>query len=173
MIQGVLVLGAGSAGLLAALTLKRKLPQLQVRVIRSKEIGVIGVGEGTTPNFPNHIFDQIGIARSAFYARAQPTWKIGVKFLWGPRGRFHYTFSRQIDAQWRDLSCPNGYYCHDEFSAADLPAALMAHDKVFQRNPSGGPAVQSWHGFHVENRKLVDVLEVLAVRPGSGSSTAR
>ena len=51
-IQRVLVLGAGSAGLLAAMTLRRKLPQLNVQVVRSPDIGVIGVGEGTTPLFP-------------------------------------------------------------------------------------------------------------------------
>jgi tryptophan halogenase len=35
LIQNVLVLGAGSAGRLAALSLKRKLPQLSVRVVRN------------------------------------------------------------------------------------------------------------------------------------------
>ena len=34
MIQKVIVLGAGSAGLLAALGLKRKIPQLNVTVVR-------------------------------------------------------------------------------------------------------------------------------------------
>ena len=34
-IGSILVLGGGSAGLMAALTLKRKLPHLQVRVLRS------------------------------------------------------------------------------------------------------------------------------------------
>ena len=52
MIENILVLGAGSAGLVAAISLRRKLPQLAIRVVRSPEIGVIGVGEGTTPNFP-------------------------------------------------------------------------------------------------------------------------
>ena len=33
---------------MTALTLKRKLPNLAVRVIRSPDIGIIGVGEGTT-----------------------------------------------------------------------------------------------------------------------------
>ena len=45
-IKTVAILGGGSAGFMAALTLKRKLPDLQVTVIRSPDIGVIGVGEG-------------------------------------------------------------------------------------------------------------------------------
>jgi tryptophan halogenase len=83
MIQTILVLGAGSAGLIAAISLKRKLPGLSVRVVRSPEIGVIGVGEGTTPSFPKHVFEYLGISRKRFYALAEPTWKLGIRFLWG------------------------------------------------------------------------------------------
>ncbi len=163
MIKSILVLGAGSAGLIAAISLKRKIPQLSVRVVRSAEIGVIGVGEGTTPNFPKHLFDYLGISRKRFYELAQPTWKIGIRFLWGPRGRFDYTFSQQLDTHWTDLPRPNGYYCEEEFRCTDLSAALMAHDKVFARQPDGvAPDIQPWHGFHIENKKLVDVLEIVA-----------
>src|SRR4051794_3807343 len=48
MIRSVLVAGGGSAGLLTALVVKKAVPHLPVTVVRSKEIGVIGVGESTT-----------------------------------------------------------------------------------------------------------------------------
>ena len=47
MIKRVIILGGGSAGFIAALALKRKMRDLEVLVIRSKEIGIIGVGEAT------------------------------------------------------------------------------------------------------------------------------
>ena len=167
MIQNVLVLGAGSAGLIAAISFRRKLPNLNVRVVRSQEIGVIGVGEGTTPNFPKHIFDYLGISRAKFYEMAQPTWKIGIRFLWGVRGRYDYTFSQQLDSHWTNLPRPNGYYCDEEFSCADVPSALMFHDKAFPRQPNGGgPDIQPWHAFHIENKKFVDVLELVARQIG-------
>jgi tryptophan halogenase len=166
MIQNVLVLGSGSAGLIAAISLKRKIPQLAIRIVRSPEIGVIGVGEGTTPNFPKHMFDYLGISRKYFYALAQPTWKLGIRFFWGPRERFFYTFSPQLDSHYNDLSRPTGFYCGEDFSNADLPAALMTQDKVFARQPNGAPDVQPWHGFHVENRRLVEVLETVARNTG-------
>ncbi len=159
MIQNVLVLGGGSAGLLAALSLKRKIPRLTVRLVRSRDIGIIGVGEGTTPNFPGHLFNYLGLSRRDFYAQAQPTWKIGIRFLWGPRGRFDYGFGKALDAQWNDLPRTHGYYCDEQFRGSDLPTALMAHDKVFARQPNGAPDVQGWHAFHIENKKLVEVLE--------------
>jgi tryptophan halogenase len=162
-IKSVLVLGAGSAGLIAALSLKRKIPQITVRIVRSPDIGVIGVGEGTTPNFPVHLFDYLGISRRQFYAHAQPTWKIGIRFLWGPRGQFFYGFGRQLDSHWTDLPRPNGYYCDESFENVDLPTALMSQGKVFAAQQSGGgPDIQGWHGFHIENKKLVEVLEMAA-----------
>src|SRR3954463_7339813 len=103
MIKNVLVLGAGSAGLIAAISVKRKIPQLSVRIVRSPDIGVIGVGEGTTPNFPKHLFEYLGISRRHFYAMAQPTWKLGIRFLWGPRERFFYGFGHQLDAHISDM----------------------------------------------------------------------
>ena len=163
MIRKLLVVGSGSAGLIAAISFKRKIPGLVVQVVRSPEIGVIGVGEGTTPNFPKHLFDYLGISRAKFYELAQPTWKIGIRFLWGPRDRFDYTFSPQLDSHWTDLSRPNGYYCDEDFRCCDVASALMAHDKVFPRQENGGgPDVQGWHAFHIENKKFVEVLELVA-----------
>jgi tryptophan halogenase len=168
MIQDILVLGAGSAGLIAALSLRRKVPALCVRIVRSPELGVIGVGEGTTPSFPAHLFDFLGLSRKQFYAAAQPTWKLGVRFRWGPRPQFDFGFAQALDAHWADVPRPNGFYCDETFSNMDLPTALMAADRVFLRQRDGvSPDVQDWHGFHIENKKLVDTLEAAAVAAGA------
>ncbi len=166
MIKNILVLGSGSAGLIAAISLQRKLPQATIRVVRSPDIGVIGVGEGTTPNFPKHIFEYLGISRKRFYELAQPTWKLGIRFLWGARGRFDYTFDKQLDSHWTDLAMPTGYYCDDDFHSASVPSALMWHGKAFPRQENGCPDIQGWHAFHIENEKFVSVLELVAKENG-------
>ena len=166
MIENILVLGSGSAGLIAALSLKKKIPQVKVRIVRSPDIGVIGVGEGTTPNFPRHLFDYLGIPRKRFYQLAEPTWKLGIRFLWGPRQRFDYTFSGQLDSHWSDLPRPNGFYCDEEFACVDAPAALMREGKAFHKQPNGIPDIQPWHAFHIENKKFVDMLEEVAREAG-------
>lgn len=168
MIQNVLVVGAGSAGLIAALSIKRKIPQLDVRIVRSPEIGVIGVGEGTTPNFPRHLFEYLGISRKMFYERAAPTWKLGIKFLWGPRGRFDYTFAPQLDAHWSDLTMPHGFYCDEEYANVHITSALMRQGMAFPRQQNGCPDIQPWHAFHIENKRFVDVLEEIARENGIG-----
>src|SRR5689334_19868868 len=88
IMHDILVLGGGSAGLLAAITMKRWLPNVTIRIVRSPEIGVIGVGESTTPNMPAHLFQFLGLSPRRFYAMAEPTWKMGIHFIWGPRGTF-------------------------------------------------------------------------------------
>ncbi len=166
MIQNVLVLGAGSAGLLAAISIKRKIPQLNVRVVRSKKIGVIGVGESTTPNFPKHLFEYLGISRKKFYELAQPTWKLGIKFLWGARGRFDYSFEPQLDTHWPDVQKPTGYYCDEKFENIGLPGALMRQDMAFPRQANGAPDIHGWHAFHIENVKFIEIMEIVAREHG-------
>ncbi len=162
MIQRILVLGAGSAGLLAAISLRRKLPGVEVRIVRSPEIGIIGVGEGTTPNLPTMLFDYLGIDRREFYARAAPTWKLGIHFRWGARGTFDFAFVPQFDLQWADLPLPNGFYCDEELGDISLLAALMRHGKAFARRSDGTPDIQPFYGFHIENARFVETLEVIA-----------
>src|SRR5256885_3454087 len=163
MFNEVLILGAGSAGLIAALTLKRIMPQLSIRIVRSREIGVIGVGESTTPNVPFHMFQYLGIPQRRFYALAEPTWKMGIHFIWGPRGSFEYACEPQVDVRGPELPRPNGFYCDDDVSNMNLQAALMAQNKAFAAQPSGGgPEIPSWHAFHLDNPKLVRTLEIIA-----------
>src|SRR5437762_14264721 len=96
-ISSVVVLGAGSAGLLSALTLKRKLPHLKVRVVRSPDIGIIAVGEGSTIVCARHLFEYLRVKPQQFYEEAQPTWKMGIRFKWGLRKEFVYTFSFEFE----------------------------------------------------------------------------
>ena len=114
-VNSVLVVGGGSAGFMAALALKVKLPALRVTVVRSKDIGIIGVGEGSTIALTRFLHDYLGVGMKKFHEVAQPTWKLGLKFLrWGPRPYFFYTFgAAQPDARMAGLPRPIGFYCND------------------------------------------------------------
>jgi tryptophan halogenase len=147
---------------LAAITLKRKVPGVTVRVVRSRELGVIGVGESTTPGLPRFLFEYLGIRRRMFYARAEPTWKLGIRFLWGPRDNFNYSFRPQLDVQWGNLPRPSGFYCDETFRNVNVGDALMAQDKAFMRQQNGAPEIDEAHAFHLYNPKLVEALEILA-----------
>lgn len=161
-VKSVLVLGGGSAGLIAALTLRRLLPSLKVELVRSQEIGIIGVGEGTTAVFPTHFFDILGIDKAEFYRETTPTWKQGIKFIWGPREYFYYTFNFQYDQQRAGMPLANGFYADDDCTMLDLPASLMHCGKAFATGPLGKPLIKGEYAFHIENHKLVTYLEKIA-----------
>lgn len=165
-IHRVLVMGGGSAGFLAAITLKMRAPQLAVTVLRSKEIGIIGVGEGTTNYVPEHLHGYLGIPVGDFFADALPSWKLGVRFLWGPRAAFHYPFTKQVDRGEPGLSQRVGYYCDDDFAFADRTAALMAQGRAFNRLDNGAPLIERNFAYHFENERFVGYLEKQAARVG-------
>jgi tryptophan halogenase len=167
MIQRILVLGGGSAGFLAAISLKMKLRDLEVSVVRSKEMGVIGVGEATTFAFPNYLHGRLKIEPGDFHRQAQPTWKLGIRFLnWSPRRHFDYTFRPHVTSRWENLPKPNGYYCYEDCEYADMFPALMSHDKAFPRNKYGGPHIGTDVAYHIENKTFVAYLEDYAARLG-------
>lgn len=166
MIRQVVVLGGGSAGLLAALSLKCRLPQLTVRVVHSREIGIIGVGEGSTADLPNHLHGFLRIDPADFHKRARPTWKLGVHFEWGPRPSFDYTFSRTFLGTTAGLSRLLGYYAWDDCDSLDINSALMREGKAFKRLPNGAPFLGKDVAYHMENADFVAALEHYAIAVG-------
>ncbi len=159
MIKSIVVLGGGSAGLIAAITLKKRLPQLSVRVVRSPEIGVIGVGEGTVPYFGEHFFQYLGFSPRQFYTEAEPTWKLGIRFLWGPREDFFYSFGTEHDHRFPDLTRNTAFYQDEKTRWIGRSSACMALDKAFTRRADGRPDLSMRHAYHVENAKLVKWLD--------------
>ena len=84
-LHNVTVVGAGTSGLIAALILKKKFNQLNVRVIGSEKIGIIGVGEGSTEHW-KPFMQLMGISIGELMRETDATYKVGVKFEgWFPR----------------------------------------------------------------------------------------
>lgn len=158
-IRRVCVIGGGSAGCMAALGLKTKIPSLQVRLIRSKDIGIIGVGEGSTGTLTHFLHKYLKVAPKKFHAIAQPTWKLGLKFLWGPRPYFNYTFGPGLETKSDPMQAkPNGFYCDEDIQYTDLISALMTENRVFATK-DGVPIHHSFAAYHFENEKYVQFLE--------------
>jgi tryptophan 7-halogenase len=94
LVTSVGILGGGTAGYLTALALRRKVPGLAVTLIESPDVPIIGVGEATTPLMPQFLHVDLGLDIHRFFREVQPTFKLGIRFLWGlpGTGDFHYPF---------------------------------------------------------------------------------
>jgi tryptophan halogenase len=165
MIRSVLVLGGGSAGFLAALTLKCRLPKLPVTLLRSKEPRLIGLGEGTTTTFGFHLHNYCGFDVKTFYGLVQPQWKIGTRLEWGPRPFFNYVFGFELDTKYNLLPRGTGYYFDntEPFVTSGLQSRLMYENKIWVRQPDGSPRLNAEEfSYHLEHEKLVRYFEIMA-----------
>ena len=73
------VLGAGTAGLISALMIREKYPLATIDIIKSGDIGIIGVGEGSTEHW-RRFMDYIGIDYQELIYKTKATIKIGILF---------------------------------------------------------------------------------------------
>lgn len=77
--MNLVVVGGGTAGWITALYAKKMFPEYKISLIESKEIGILGAGEASTPHFIN-VLDFLGIPTSELIQKTNATIKSTVKF---------------------------------------------------------------------------------------------
>ncbi|MGB1199915.1 MAG: tryptophan halogenase family protein [Cognaticolwellia aestuarii] len=96
----IVIVGGGTAGWMAANLLACKWKNTEICLVESKEIGIIGVGEGSTPHL-KFFFDAIGVADSEWMPQCNATYKTGITFdKWSTVAGFEsyfHPFAAQTD----------------------------------------------------------------------------
>ncbi|MDF1844989.1 MAG: tryptophan 7-halogenase [Rubripirellula sp.] len=157
----IVILGGGTAALIAAAAVTKHLPHLRVLMVRSTKIGISGVGEGTIATIGRFLHDYLGIDPLQFHQEVRPSIKLGIQFKWGSETPYHYTFGPQFSAAnpiQQKLDRPIGEYCHADASYASLASSLMYHGNVAAIGPDGTPILPSY-AYHLENQSFVRFLE--------------
>jgi len=169
-IANVLIVGGGTAGLLTALALQRQNPSLTINMVRSDKISHIMVGEGTFGSTPYSLHKQLGIPVGEFYREVNPTWKLGIRFLWGTRPYFNYSLEDgYLLNSIGPGKTPVGYFCTDEngMEHLSLTSSLMSINNAFARDGNGAIEFGSaTYGYHFENERIVSYLEARALSLG-------
>jgi len=78
-VKKIIIVGGGTAGWLSAGFLSSQLPGIDITVIHSKEIPIIGVGETTVPQFRNYL-EKMGLDENLWMRESGSTFKYGVTF---------------------------------------------------------------------------------------------
>ncbi|WJG07902.1 tryptophan halogenase family protein [Aliiglaciecola sp. LCG003] len=98
----IVILGGGTAGWMAANLFANQWRQqnIQITLVESPDIGIVGVGEGSTPSL-KHFFQQLNIAESDWMPRCNATYKVNIRFAgWSPASgiaQYSHPFVCQTD----------------------------------------------------------------------------
>src|SRR5579863_9706628 len=101
-VRSIVIVGGGTAGWMTALTLARSLIErgVEITVVESPAVGIIGVGEGSTP-WLRGFFDSLGIEESEWMPACHATYKCGITFEgWSTRPGFtsyFHPFASMLD----------------------------------------------------------------------------
>ena len=100
--RSVVILGGGTAGWMTANLLNRRWKEhgTKISLIESSAIGIIGVGEGSTPQL-KAFFDTLGISEAEWMPRCNATYKAGIEFAgWSDQPgyeRYFHPFPTDVD----------------------------------------------------------------------------
>ena len=92
----VCILGSGNAGLYAAIMLKTQRRGLDVQVVGSQEIGIVGVGESSTEHV-SYVMKALGLTTEEIIKECHATFKFGVWFDWQKEQYVHSLINSNFD----------------------------------------------------------------------------
>ena len=136
-IKSLIVVGGGTAGLISAIILKKRL-NLDLTVIHSKNIGIVGVGEGSTEHFKDFM-EFIGITQQEIIKECDATYKCGIMFEgWGEKNYLHSVntpfnekYSQYNFVYAKQISENSSYLTHQSNKASQINSWFLEHPTEF------------------------------------------
>lgn len=154
MVNSILILGGGTSGLVSALILKSLYNKLDIIVLKSSDIGIIGVGEGSTEHW-SVFMNIVGISVYDIIRETDATFKTGIKFVnWNGDNDYYFH------------SIHNGYIKENAIGHPYVYPGMISknmthHDIVpenIHRSVHYEPLESSVNQFHFDTMKLNDFL---------------
>lgn len=171
--RSILIVGGGTAGWLTAAYLAKHLriaeqSHLEITLLESPDIGIIGVGEATFPTIRNTL-QFLGIDEARFIRETSATFKQGIRFndwAWAPgegkRHQYFHPFEAPFSTDGSSLA--PYWLLQDEKTRAPFAEAMTIQARVAdaQRAPKrpheGNFAGPLNYAYHFDAAKLAQVL---------------
>lgn len=172
-VRTVGIIGGGTAGYLAALALKAKRPWLDVTLVQSKEIPIIGVGEATVTYMIMFLHHYLGIDANELYRKVQPTWKLGIKFDWGPDDE---PFMATFDWHHHSVGGLGALDATGSINGFTVQSLMMMRDRAAVFEVDGKKVSLMKYlpfAYHLDNARFVGYLAELAEERGVRHVEAR
>jgi tryptophan halogenase len=148
-VNDIIVVGGGTAGLVTALIIRRANPSINIKVLESSDIGIIGVGEGSTEHW-NEFMLGLGLDMGEMFRETDATFKTGIKFVnWNGDGkRYWHQVVSPYDSEF--INYVPSYYTY-------IIAEGMEQEKMSAQNFIDCkfiPDMHSTNQFHFDTFKL-------------------
>ena len=175
MQKKIVILGGGTAGWMAANLFVRKWTEDQVSIslVESPDIGIIGVGEGSTP-FLERFFRILDVSDAEWMPRCNATYKLGISFAgWSPASgidSYSHPFLSKVDHFTEHAFVAN---CRTRRLGLDVNTqpddffinSLLVDQHKGPQLPENFPFIIG-HGYHFDAGLLGQYLGDLAVSRG-------
>lgn len=158
----ILIVGGGTAGWMAANLLVAQLEGVEVNLVESKDIGIIGVGEGSTPHL-KLFFDAIGVSDQEWMPKCNATFKNGITFDGWSKQKGYESYFHPFAAQLDDIFTVPLFFKHiasrmEGFNVAAHPDDYFLETFLTQNNLGPLPA-ESFpfgvaYGYHFDSALL-------------------
>jgi tryptophan 7-halogenase len=162
------IVGGGTAGYLTALAFRARHPHMEVTLIESKQVPIIGVGEATVPGILTFLHKRLKVDIHDFWAKVKPTWKEGIQFFWGLPG--DYVFQAPFDWGSNQIGLLGSLAYQGDVNAMSVEALMMERQLTPVLGSSDDDVVSLLPRFpfayHLDNVRFVRYLTDLAADRG-------
>jgi hypothetical protein len=173
-LKKIVIVGGGTAGWMTAMILAPLVARgVRVQLVESPAVGIIGVGEGSTP-WLRGFFDSLGIEESEWMPACNATYKCGITFEgWSTRPGFasyFHPFASMLDNLTLTQFVHN---CQARVNGEDVEAHpdrffIASHlaKKRLAPKPARSFPFDVWYGYHFDAVLVGEFLHRKAVERG-------
>lgn len=178
----IIIMGGGTAGWVSALYFLNQNQDLnlnlKIKLISSNDIGVIGVGEGTTPPFTNFIEKTCKIDKKEFLKETKGGFKYGIKFSnWNFDNEYYYhLFSNSSNYELFDKNIDYDFIqcaINEDFNIPQktLQKKLLGCSFDLLENNKISLNINDGYAYHFSANLLIDFLKKKCLKFGEFEHT--